>query len=131
MDEFIKHENNAFTPSISQNGQLRKGTKSDLLTCLLGFCDTTGKEPVIDAKILDGPAVVQLLSPRGCKTFDDYFSNVFLSYVSIQLISCERLDIRKKVTGSTPIPNNWQGFLELMKIKRNCITSWQTKLLNI
>ena len=34
LDEFFKHENQAFPPSLSDMGKLRVGTKSDLLTCV-------------------------------------------------------------------------------------------------
>ena len=31
LDEFFRHENQAYPPSLSQFGQLRRGSKSDLL----------------------------------------------------------------------------------------------------
>ena len=34
LDTFFKHENGPFPPSLSNNGQLRQGTKSDIVDCL-------------------------------------------------------------------------------------------------
>ena len=34
LDEFFKHESQAYRPTLSQMGVLRTGTKSDLLRCL-------------------------------------------------------------------------------------------------
>lgn len=48
MNIFFSHENHPYPPSLSDNGKLRFGKKSDLLTCLL---NTTKKEAqdVLDA----------------------------------------------------------------------------------
>jgi hypothetical protein len=34
LAEFFRHENHPYPPSLSQDGSLRFGTKSDLLQCL-------------------------------------------------------------------------------------------------
>jgi len=49
--------------------------------------------PVVDAKLLDGAVVVQMLNPRAVKTFQEYADKVFLSYVFQQLSSAQRLDV--------------------------------------
>ena len=63
IDDFFKHDNLSYPPSLSHGGQLRQGTKSDLLVSL----DTCGKasaaRPQVDALILDGAAMVHMLSP--------------------------------------------------------------------
>jgi len=38
--------------------------------------------PVVDAAILDGAAVVQMLNPGTSKTFQEYADAVFVSYIS-------------------------------------------------
>ncbi len=136
MTEFFSHENSCFPPALSKEGHLREGTKSDLLECLQRMCDISGGgAPNVEAKVLDGSVIVQLLCPRGCKTFSDYARDVFLPYINNQLQQCMRLDIvfdvyhenslkrgtrerrgfgnRRIVSGSTPIPANWQGFLRV------------------
>ena len=37
LENFFSHENQSFLPSLSQNGTLRPGNKSDLLKCLERF----------------------------------------------------------------------------------------------
>ena len=37
--------------------------------------------PLIEAEILDGMAIVNMLKPWHCKTFQQYGEEVFLSYV--------------------------------------------------
>ena len=49
--------------------------------------------PVVDAKLLDGAVVVQMLNPGAVKTFQEYADKVFLPYVFQQLSSTQRLDI--------------------------------------
>ena len=144
MSEFFSHENNEFPPSLSRNGHLREGTKSDLIDCLLKECTISGTQPSVDAKILDGPAVVQLLRPRACRTFGDYATDVFIPYITHQLETCRRLDIvwdvyqpnslkrgtrqrrgqgiRRKVVPNSPIPANWQGFLRVDENKEELYT---------
>ena len=85
------------------------------------------------AKILDGAFIVQMLSPKLSKTFQDYTDNVFMSYIVQQLNSVHRLDVvrdvyiaenlktstrqkrshgqQRKVSPSAPIPSDWKGFL--------------------
>ena len=85
------------------------------------------------AKILNGAFIVQMLSPRLSKTFQDYTDDVFMSYIVQQLNSVHRLDVirdvyiaenlktstrqkrghgqQRKVSPSAPIPSDWKGFL--------------------
>ena len=134
MTEFFSHENSCFPPALAKEGHLREGTKSDLLECLQRLCDISGgAAPNVEAKVLDGSVTVKLLCPKGCKTFSDYASTVFLPYINDQKQDCKQLDIvfdvylenslkrgtrerrgfgnRHIVSGSTPILGNWQGFL--------------------
>lgn len=79
LEDFFKYENQPWPPSLSDLGQLRGGQKADLLKCLPST--PRDSQPVADAVILDGAVVVQMLQPRTARTFDDYFSTVFKSYV--------------------------------------------------
>ena len=85
------------------------------------------------AKILNGAFIVQMLSPRLSKTFQDYTDDVFMSYIVQQLNSVHRLYVvrdvyiaenlktstrqkrghgqQRKVVPSAPIPSDWKGFL--------------------
>ena len=75
------HENQATPPSLSFGGKLCLGTKAELLDCLgLKEIQSTGT-PAVDAKLLDGAAVVQMLNPGTAITFQEYSDLVFLSYV--------------------------------------------------
>ncbi len=58
------HENQAAPPSLSSGGKLRLGTKADLLGCL-GLEEL--RTPAVDAKLLDGAAIVQMLNPGTAK----------------------------------------------------------------
>ncbi|KAG1677784.1 Amiloride-sensitive sodium channel subunit beta [Nymphon striatum] len=129
MDVFFKHENNPTPPALSDGGKLRSGTKSDLMYCLV---DTVA-EPLtlFDVKVLDGAAVVHMLSVNAVGTFIEYANSVFLPHVVKQLENCQRIDVvwdlpnsikestrekrgkgvRRKVLGKNKIPGNWNAFL--------------------
>lgn len=131
MEEFFKHENQACPPSLSSGGNIRIGQKSDLLHSLEK--DTQFQPPEVDAKILDGAAIVNMLPPGKSKTFEDYARSVFLNYVVSQAQSVTRLDVvwdmyspnslkqhardmrgrgmRRRVVGHGTVPGNWQSFL--------------------
>jgi hypothetical protein len=137
VDKFFSHENQASPPSLSQGGKLRIGTKADLMHCL--EAEITAPEepaaPVVDAKFLDGAAVVQMLSPGTAKTFLEYAEQVFVPYVSGQLQDTTRVDIvwdtyqpdslkgttrqkrgkgvRRRVVPTAAIPKNWGNFLRV------------------
>ncbi|CAH3151254.1 unnamed protein product [Porites lobata] len=132
LDEFFKHENQAYPPALSQNGKLRTGTKSDLVSCLEELVNSreNATHPIVEVIILDGSVLVNMLRPGSAKTFSDYASQVFLPYVASQLQQASRVDIvwdeyrpdslkaetrvkrgkgvRRRVKASTPIPAHWQ-----------------------
>lgn len=93
LDEFFRHENQAYPPSLSQFGQLRLGSKSDLLVPLEKIITPQTESPEIEALILDGAVIVNMLKPRFCKSFEDYAKNVFLPYIDNQLKTCSRVDV--------------------------------------
>ena len=137
LHDFFCHEKQPFPASLSANGKLRLGTKSDLTGCLESclHVDVRQGAPDIDVVILDGAVVVNFLKPVAVKTFDDYALKVFLPYVRSQLDRANRIDVvwdqykpnslksqtrdkrgkgvRRRVDGSTNMPGNWQQFLRI------------------
>ena len=67
LDSFFEHENQAYPPSISDMGQLRQGSKSDLMECLTKSSQLSSIHLGIDAKVLDGAAIVHMVRPRACR----------------------------------------------------------------
>lgn len=133
LEQFFEHENQPVPPSLSDNGKLRIGNKSDLLTCLDKIYPPTNDAPGVSAIVVDGAAVVQMLKPINAKTFGEYAENVFIPYICRQLRFAQRVDvvwdrydskslkdttrvkrgsgIRRQVSLGAPIPSNWQDFL--------------------
>ena len=135
LDDFFCHENHSFPPSISQHGNLRLGSKSDLLE-VLENCRSYAEEPKnMQVVILDGPAIVNMLKPVACQAFAEYAEKVFLKYLAKQLEAVDRLDIvwdiyvqdslksttrskcgkgsRRRVQPTTRVPTNWHEFLRV------------------
>ena len=133
LDTFFSHENQPYPPSLSNNGSMRFGSKSDLLACLENLVGSKQQCPLVDASVLDGAAIVQMLSPGRCVTFSDYAKQIFVPYVVSQLSHVSRLDlvwdqydtnslkaatrakrgigIRRKVMATADLPRNWADFL--------------------
>ena len=93
LEEFFSHENQSFPPSLLQNGTLRPGNKSDLLKCLEKVHPSSSEVPATDTIILDRAAIVNMVQPRGCKTFQDYAENCFIPYLQTEVRNAKRLDI--------------------------------------
>lgn len=136
VDEFFKHENQAFRSSLSDSGKLRFSAKSDLLVCFETFVPfVTESSQEISAIILDGAAIVQMLKPIGVTIFEQYAQDIFKPYIMSQLNAVDREDIvwdtykvdslksstrekrgkgiRRRVTPSAAVPKNWQDFLRV------------------
>lgn len=135
LDKFFTHENQAAPPSLSVGGKIRLGTKADLLHCLELEEKQSANTPVVDVKLLDGAAIVQMLNPGMARTFQEYADQVFTSYVSTQLATTQRVDvvwdvyipdslksttrqkrgkgIRRRVAPTTVLPKNWSDFLRV------------------
>jgi len=136
LDEFFSHENQPYPPSLSHNGDLRFGTKSDLLSCLLGndqSLSVASTDLHLDCYILDGAVIAQMVRPGCSRNFEEYGTKIILPYVRSMVTKVLRLDIvfdtyvlnslksstqskrgtgtRTRVTGSTKVPKNWQAFL--------------------
>ena len=81
MDEFFRHENQGTSTSLSDMGDLRHGTKSKPMSCVESLIAVQQKDmPDLEAKIVDGSVVVNMLSPKASSTFSDYAADVFLPY---------------------------------------------------
>ncbi|KAG1686778.1 hypothetical protein GQR58_008588 [Nymphon striatum] len=101
------------------------------MNCLV---DTVAEPPTLfDVKVLDGAAVVHMLSVNAVGTFIEYANSVFLPHVVKQLDNCQRIDVvwdtyfpnsikestrekrgkgvRRKVLGNNKIAGNWNAFL--------------------
>ena len=136
LQDFFRHENQACPPSLSQDGKLRMGTKSDLLGCLEGCCTTPKPDaPDTNVTIIDGAVLVNILKPMAAKTFTEYALNVVCPYIQSRLQHADRVDIvwdqyqenslktqtrnkrgkgiRRRVEGRTSLPQNWQQFLRV------------------
>ena len=84
----FRHENRGTFPSLSDMGDQRHGTKSDLMSCVESL-----DMPDQDAKIVDGSVVVNMLSPKASSTFSDYAADVFLPYLIKLLQTSARVDV--------------------------------------
>ncbi|CAC5423003.1 unnamed protein product [Mytilus coruscus] len=141
LDEFFEHENQKNPPSLSQNGTIRQCDKSDLSRkCLEPLISKTIDNSQVNATIIDGAAVVNMLKPGAAKTFHDYAVKVFVPYIVNRNSDVGRVDvvwdtyvenslksatrekrrkgIRRRVQAQTNIPKNWHGFLRVDENKR-------------
>ena len=83
LDIFFEHENQACPPSISDIGQLRQGSKSDLMECLPKSSQPASIHPGIDAKVLDRAAIVHYGKARGLSTFEEYSQEMILPFETV------------------------------------------------
>ena len=113
---------------------MRTGQKSELIACV--EVSTTLERPSVDAVVLDGAAIVNMLSPGKCKTFKEYAETVFLPYViNYRAQNVKRIDLvwdrylenslkqgtreargtgtRRRVCDNAAIPLNWKSFFRL------------------
>ena len=81
-------------PSLAQLGNLRSGTRADLLGCLESNCAAArGEAPRADVIIFAGALAVNFLKPHATKTFDDYAMKIVLPYVQAQLQHVSMVDV--------------------------------------
>ena len=88
LDEFFKHENQAYPPSLSLMGVLRTGMKSDLLHSLMDLAPVNENVsgPTVQVNICDNAAIINMLQPETVKTFQNYATDV-LSLTSLHSYS--------------------------------------------
>jgi hypothetical protein len=56
--EFFEHENQKFPPSLSQNGSLNTGVKSQLMSILETGHEMPNSVPTVDSLVIDGASLV-------------------------------------------------------------------------
>lgn len=122
---------------MSHVGKLRlPGNKSDLIDCLEPYHQSQAEAPSnIDATIIDGPAMVNMLNPGTARTFQQYAEKSIAPYIESQLRYSNRVDviwdryisnslkastrskrgtgIRRKVQPNNELPRNWKSFLRV------------------
>jgi len=128
---FIKYENQREPPSLSDQGKLRSGTKSDILGCLPGMLGL-GRAPaatVASVVVLDMAAVVHIIKPQRASVFGEYTEMQLLAYLESHMMDrTTRVDAiwdtqtrikrrgtashRIRVSDKIPIPKGaqWQLF---------------------
>ena len=91
MDELFRHENQGTSIALSDMGDLRHDTMSELMSCVESLITVPQKYmPDLDAKIVDGSMVVNMLSPKASSTLSDYAADVYLPYL-IKLLQTSAL----------------------------------------
>ena len=93
LKEFFMLENQTAPPSLSQNGCLNIGTKSDLMTVLESDANLPGTEPGADAFIIDGAALINEKPPGAARTFDDYATYVVVPTLQSYSRTYNRIDV--------------------------------------
>ena len=151
MGTFFGHENHPYPPSLFDRGKLRSTKKSDLLSTLAQETESSEHFTSFDVKVLDGAAIVHLLPTTNITTFDEYASDVFISYIKKQLDTSTHVDvvwdaylssssikestrekrgrgIRRKVEGRNKILSNWPDFLVTRSTSKNSSHSSPARL---
>ena len=90
---FFECENQHFPPSLSDLGQQRQGTKSDLLVCFEQCAPSSRERIQVDAMVFDGAVTVHMLKPAGCRIFKEYIEKIYHPYIKLELNKVERLDV--------------------------------------
>ena len=134
LDEFFRHENQTWPPSLSECGVIRKGCKSDIVSCFEEPSQSEDEPSSVNVILLDAAVIVNMLRPgEGAKTFGDYAEKTFSPYVKSQLTRAPRVDLvwdvyksnslkahtrqtrgsgtTTRVARNTPLPRQWQKFL--------------------
>ncbi|KAJ8888479.1 hypothetical protein PR048_007970 [Dryococelus australis] len=95
LDEFFRHENQPYPPSLCEYGFPRACNKADLIKALHNHIPTLlpPSEPSVDAKIFDGATVIHMIKPGDEQTFQEYIENKYLPYMEKQKNSVQCIDI--------------------------------------
>ena len=82
---FSRHDNQSYPPSLSNYGALRSGTKANLLVCVSDMVPhhDTVKPHEAHMFILDGAAIVNMITPRTPVSFYGYVTQV-MEYIRKQ-----------------------------------------------
>ena len=145
LDQFFRYGNHSYHPSLSDDGSLRLGAKSDLLACLEDVFEAKQDAPADICVVLDGAAIIQMLKPTAAKNFDDYAGQIFIPFLATKLRDATRLDlvwdtykngslkttrrlkrgkgVRRRVVAAAAIPENRHSFLRVDENKRELLRS--------
>lgn len=140
LEEFFQYENQPYPPSLSSSGDLRSGTKADLLPCIENIVDHADIIPDVSVKVMDAAALVQMMKPTVGTTFQTYAEDKFGPYIMKELEAVERIDlvwdvynedslkkgtrakrgsgVRRKVKPDVKVPSNWKSFLRVDENKK-------------
>ena len=139
MLEFFNHETLQYLPPFAKGSEMRSGTKSDLVKCILTdfTTSTINAQPKANGAVSKGSVLVNLIKPKKNQSFKYYSSEVFCPHIRKQqdLYVADRVDvvfdtykeqslktttrlkrrksIRRKVQQNSVVPMNWKGFLRL------------------
>jgi len=85
MEEFFRYENKREVPSLSNQGSLRSGNKSDILACVEAPNCRSDATKAATLVVLDMAAVVHMVRPTSAHTFGDYVSQHLVPFVKSQI----------------------------------------------
>ena len=107
---------------------MRSTKKSDLLSILVQETESGKHFTSFDVKVLDSAAIVHLLPTTNITTFDEYASDVFISYIKKQLDTSTRVDVVWDAYLSSSIKESTRG-RGIRKVEgRNKIPSISSKI---
>ena len=94
LENFFTHENHEYPISISEYGKLRKCTaKSDFLKCLDELSESSYERPIVEAKIIDGAAFINMNAPKSSETYGEYCNIELQQKFKSLAYGLRRLDI--------------------------------------
>lgn len=93
FQEFFEHENHKFPPSLSQNGWLNTGVKSQLMSILEAGHDMQNSVPTVDSLLIEVTSLVYSKQPGQSRSFDDYTNNIILPHIKCLAQSHLRVDV--------------------------------------
>ena len=100
LDNFFKYENQKEPPSLSDQGKLRSGTKSDVLQCLTSPKLTHPDD--VTVKVLDGPAMVYVVRPTYGTNYQQYVVRHFMPFITNSLTNSTSFGTSTLITTSKP-----------------------------
>ena len=142
LEGFFGHQNQSFPLSLSQYGNLRSGTKSDLLSCLEKNGPAQAQRPSVEALLLDGEAIFNMLKPGASKIFQEHSETVILPVIRNKPVTeCREggcawdrylpgslkdsarskrgKGIHRRVRPDTRIQGDWKAFLRVDENKKH------------
>ena len=151
-DTVFKHESSEYPPSLTRNGRMYHGTKSEIIDCIAPM-NSIDCAPNTSCAVLDGPVLVQMLRPGNANTIQDYITDRIHPYILKWFDRNQRIDIvwdvysksslksslreqrgngiRRRVTLSTKIPGNWASFLRVDMNKQELFVELAQSMKNL